>query len=241
MRLDAPSGDPGETPAILYLHGFGSSQSGEKASFFRARAREEEWAFCSLDFRGHGLSGGSMRDLSLSRNLDDVGAAHALLAGLGYRNIFLFGSSMGGATALWYAARHPEELRAAAHIAPAVGLLRGLELWAGEEGMARWMRDGAIRFRNDLVECDLGWKLVEDLRSYSIGDLVESYRTPTILFQGQRDATVDWRDVAAFAERCDGKWVRLELFAEGDHRLIDRLPALWSSARRHFAAHLGVS
>ena len=45
----------------------------------------------------------------------------------------LIGSSMGGATALWHAARRPAEVLASLLIAPAVGMGRGLERWAGEE------------------------------------------------------------------------------------------------------------
>src|SRR5436190_18242864 len=37
VRFDPPPSGP-ERPCVLYLHGFGSQQSGEKAEFFRGRA-----------------------------------------------------------------------------------------------------------------------------------------------------------------------------------------------------------
>jgi pimeloyl-ACP methyl ester carboxylesterase len=161
----------------------------------------------------------------------------AWLAARGYGRIALFGSSMGGATALWHAARNPSGVVAAVHIAPAVAMLAGLERWAGEEGLARWRREGTIRFANELVECELGWPLVEDLRRLRMDDLVASYRTPTLVFQGRRDETVAWRDVAEFAARVGRKVVELVVYDDGGHRLIEHLPDLWRRAEAFLRAH----
>ncbi|HYE76838.1 MAG TPA: alpha/beta hydrolase, partial [bacterium] len=58
VRYDEPPG--GGSLCLLYLHGFGSDQWGEKAEFFRDRALAAGFGFCSLDFQGHGRSGGTM-------------------------------------------------------------------------------------------------------------------------------------------------------------------------------------
>jgi len=234
VRLDEPASVQSSF-AILYLHGFGSRQAGEKATFFRARALEEGWPFCSFDFRGHGASEGSMRELTLSRNLEDVAAVRRHLAGRGHERLALFGSSMGGATALWHAAREPEGVIGAVHVAPAVGMLQELERWAGAEGLERWRRDGTIRYTSELVDCELGWAMVEDLRGYRNEELAARYRTPTLLFQGRLDTTVDWRDVDAFAAAAAPGLVDLRVFEDGDHRLVDRKELLWREARRFLA------
>ena len=109
VRLTQPGGAGRSRFAFLYLHGFGSAQSGEKADYFRARAVAEGLPFCSFDFRGHGESGGTMRELTFSRNLEDLGVVHDFLAGQGLGAVVLIGSSMGGATALWHAARRPAQ------------------------------------------------------------------------------------------------------------------------------------
>src|SRR3954466_13822568 len=101
VRFDPPPQGTGERPCFLYLHGFGSEQSGEKAEFFRARAQGSGFGFCSFDFQGHGLSGGDMLGLTLTRNLEDVGRVHAFLRDRGCGRLLLLGSSMGGGTALW--------------------------------------------------------------------------------------------------------------------------------------------
>jgi pimeloyl-ACP methyl ester carboxylesterase len=228
LRLSEPAGGRRSRFAFLYLHGFGSTQSGEKADFFRARAAAAGLPFCSFDFQGHGESGGTMRGLTFTRNLADVATVHDYLDGRGWSAVVLIGSSMGGAAALWHAARRPATVLANLLIAPAVGMGRGLERWAGSEGLARWRREGSIRYANELVEADLGWDLVADLRRYDLEVLSTGFRTPTLVLQGKLDATVDYREVTRFVARTPGGLFRLRLFEDGDHRLTGRKEELWS-------------
>jgi alpha-beta hydrolase superfamily lysophospholipase len=234
VRLDDPEVSHGESSGdgtvMLYLHGFGSSQAGEKADLFRARCVARGIAFCSFDFRGHGDSGGSMLRLSLSRNLSDTATVHDELERRGYSRILLFGSSMGGLTGLWHAHRHPERIAAAIHLAPALGLERTFTASLGAEKMARWQRDGKLEIEHELGTWDLGWDFVEDLRRHHVGELAAGYETPTLIFQSKHDTSVPWRAVVDFATQATGEEIELHLFADGDHRLIDRLPRLWALA-----------
>ncbi len=229
VQLDAPPRF--RDLCILYLHGFGSVQNGEKADFFRQRALESGFAFCSFDFQGHGQSGGTMQGLTLTRNLEDVARVHAYVRERGYDRICLLGSSMGGGTALWYSAlysaHHPDEIVAGLHIAPALQFEKGLTAWAGPERCRIWQETGTIHFESDLVSCELGWDLIEDLRRYAFEDLLQRYRTPALLLQGKLDTSVPWKDVADFATRCAYPGIELHFFADGDHRLTDRKDRLW--------------
>lgn len=232
VRIAAPE----ETPprgAILYLHGFRSDQDGEKARFFRRRAVEDGWSFASLDFRGHGVSGGRLEDLTLSRNLDDVARLHDLLAERGLERPALMGSSMGGATALWHAARRPESVSRCLTLAPAVGMGHGLEDWAGRDGLAEWESAGSRRWSDERGEVQLSWDLILDLRRFSPEELARRLaagRVPVTMLQGMRDESVDYRGTVALAEAAGGA-VEAHLFADGDHRLVDRLPRLWALFR----------
>jgi pimeloyl-ACP methyl ester carboxylesterase len=230
VRYSAPAGSPGSAVSdacILYLHGFGSHQAGEKAEFFRQQALAAGLAFCSFDFEGHGASGGTMRELTLTRNLDNVREVAAWLESRGHPRVCLLGSSMGGGTAMWFSALHPEKVIAGLHLAPALALETALLTWAGPERASRWQESGVLHFQDDLVSCDLGWDLIEDLRTYDVQDLLTRYRTPTLLLQGRLDTTVPWRGVVDFASRCPYRDIDVHLFADGDHRLTDRKARLW--------------
>lgn len=227
VHLEQPARSRPGAPVLLYLHGFASRQSGEKATFFRRAALEAGLAFCSFDFRGHGESGGGMLKLTLTRNLADVAHVCGWLREHGFERPILFGSSMGGGTALWYAALHPEQIAAAVHVAPAIQLEDGLLRWVGEEGARAWHADGRYQLRHELGSHEVGWELIEDLRRYDLARLQELYRTPTLLFQGKNDTSVPWHAVVDFATGCSYEGIELHLFADGDHRLIGHLDHLW--------------
>lgn len=225
-RLDLPRGSRAPF-TILYLHGFGSSHSGEKADFFRQQALAAGLAVCSFDFQGHGESGGGMFELTLSRNLADTVRVHDWLREQGYPRVVLLGSSMGGLTGLWYAARYPEDVLCGLYLAPALGLLESIEAEAGPEGLRRWREEGSTRVEHELGSWDLGWSFVEELQRFGPDQLIEAYCTPCLMLQGKNDDRVPWRTVLDFATRCPFEEIELHLFADGDHRLIDRKGRLW--------------
>lgn len=244
LRFDLPEWSARVGWSFLYLHGFGSRQSGEKANHFRAHALAAGVPFCSLDFRGHGESAGTLAGLTLSRNLEDVAHAHRFLAERGHPRVVLVGSSLGGATALAHARRDPRRVAACLLIAPAVGLRGEVERWAGPDRLAAWRRNGVIRYRSELVEADLAWSFVEDLSHHDYQEIARELATPTLILQGREDRSVDFRDVLDFVVSSPPGVVDLVLYGDGDHRLIDRKEELWQRmleflARRGLLAPLG--
>lgn len=227
VRFDRPAVPRDESLCILYFHGFGSRQGGEKAEFFRARALDDGLAFCSFDFRGHGESDGELFDLTLSRNLADSDRAHRFLREQGFERLILIGSSMGGGTALWHASRRRDEVAATLCIAPALAMDQGLLYLAGPEGVERWRETGRFELVTELVTSELSWSLIEDLRTYDLATLQHEYRSPALLLQGKKDTSVPWRTVLDFAVGCAYDGIELHLMVDGDHRLVDRLDYLW--------------
>lgn len=227
--------------AVLYFHGFGSSQDGDKATFFRRRFLESGVTMASIDFRGHGTSSGSLYDLSLTRNLEDIAHARRFVHGLGYRRFVLFGSSVGGASALWHVATDDTDqaqgtetlgteslgtIAGAVHIAPALDLRSQLETSLGDDGIAAWRRDGSMLLPHEKTPAEIAWTMMDDLARYAARDLATRYRTPTLIFQGTRDTSVSWRAVLDFVAACQAP-IELHLITDGDHRLVDRLDHLW--------------
>jgi pimeloyl-ACP methyl ester carboxylesterase len=134
---------------------------------------------------------------------------------------------MGGLVGLWYSALNPAELVAGIHVAPALSLEEGLTRWAGDEGLIQWKRKGKLLVENELGTWDLGWTFMDDLLDYHDERLMELYRTPCLLVQGQQDDRVDWTRVQDFAAQCPYRDIEFHLYADGDHRLNDRKERLW--------------
>ncbi|MDY7095911.1 MAG: alpha/beta hydrolase [Acidobacteriota bacterium] len=238
VRLDESAGEGSKGRAVLYLHGFGSSQEAEKAEFFRRRALEAGMSFCSLDFRGHGASDDDLEGLTLTRNVEDADLALQQLEERGYPPPVVLGSSFGALTGLWLSALHPDRVAAGLYIAPALDLEERTRSWAGEEGLAAWREAGRVRVATPVVETDLGWDFLADFERYTPAELSRRLATPSLLLQGQRDDQVGWERVAAFAAACDRTPVELHLFSDGDHRLLDRKALLWE-LMSHFLARQG--
>src|SRR5262245_44371192 len=75
--------------ALVYVHGFGSHRGGEKAAALAEACAVRGWTYAAFDFRGHGSSGGHIRDLTASRLLEDLSAVQAFLAESGCPRIVL--------------------------------------------------------------------------------------------------------------------------------------------------------
>jgi pimeloyl-ACP methyl ester carboxylesterase len=105
--------------AVVFVHGFGSTRTGEKAAAVEAACARRAWTYAAFDFRGHGQSSGSLLELRAGGLQQDLEQIRDHLAQRGVSRLFLVGSSMGGFAAAWFARRHPDLVAACAFIAPA--------------------------------------------------------------------------------------------------------------------------
>ncbi|HZZ96485.1 MAG TPA: alpha/beta fold hydrolase [Jatrophihabitantaceae bacterium] len=102
IRLTALHWDPGlRDLGCVVAHGFtGSSRSPDVQAISRALAGEGAGVL-SIDFRGHGRSGG--RSTVGAEEIHDVAAAVAWMRAHGYARVAILGWSMGGSAVLRYA------------------------------------------------------------------------------------------------------------------------------------------
>jgi pimeloyl-ACP methyl ester carboxylesterase len=226
VEIPLPAGDvlrgdlrPGADRAVVYVHGFGSHRGGEKALALAAECARRGWTFAAFDFRGHGASTGTLRDLTATRLVEDLAAVRAFLAGRGHPRLHLVGSSMGGFAAAWFAARHPEAVGGCVLLAPAFRFLdrRLTELTAAE--LDDWKRTGVRRLRNEWVDVEIGYGLVAERAAYDPAELARRCRVPLLIFHGLADDVVPAADSLAFLEATTNPDVELRLRKAGDHRL----------------------
>jgi pimeloyl-ACP methyl ester carboxylesterase len=227
--------------ALVYVHGFGSHRGGEKSEALEAACARRGWTFAAFDFRGHGQSSGTMRDLRGSGLLADLEAIQRFLAEQGATRLGLVGNSMGGWASAWFAARHPDRIPACIFIAPGFHFLTARWDRLTEPEREAWRRTGVLRIHNDWVDTEIGYGLVAEADSFPQDQLWRAYRTPGLIFQGLNDDIVSHLRTLTYLEKSVYPHLELRLYKDGDHRLNDRKAEIAEAACEFIARWLPIT
>ena len=208
----------GRSPTLVFLPGFMSDMTGDKATMLAAFAAEHGHACLRLDYSGHGASGGAFEDGTIGRWTAD---AIFLIDRLTSGPLVLVGSSMGGWIALLTALARPERIAALIGIAAAPDFTETL-MW---DAMAPPERETLLTQGRLAIPSDYGGEqiitrtLIEEGRHHLIlGDRIP-LACPVRLLQGQQDPDVPWETSMKLAAALDSADVRTILIKDGDHRL----------------------
>ncbi len=187
-----------------YLHGF---SSGPKAT--KALAMTEAFGRRGLRLHVPDLNAPDFAHLTVSRSMAKV--EELTCEGGPW---CLVGSSMGGLTAAWFAARHPERVHRLLLLCPAFHLDRLFHESLGAEGIIEWEATGWHEFLDALQEpVPVHWELYRDLEQYAGLPPVSH---PTHVIHGTLDASVP----IAFSRRFADTSLLVTLQEiEDDHRM----------------------
>jgi pimeloyl-ACP methyl ester carboxylesterase len=201
---------------FVYLHGFASGPSSQKARFFR-----ERFAELGMGLEIPDLAEGRFEQLTISGQLAVVErVAHG-------DPVSLIGSSMGGYLAALYAARHPE-VEKLVLLAPAFSFLTRWPEELGEEKMAEWKRTGVLQVFHygEGRDVALGFQLIEDAREF---EDYPKFPQPTLIFHGKHDTVVPPGHSITFSQQHAQTTLRL---MESDHQLLNVLDDIWMETEK---------
>ncbi len=208
----------GTGPTTVFLPGFASDMTGEKALEVEAYCENLDRSCLRLDYSGHGASGGAFEDGTIGRWTED---ALFLIDRLTEGKLILVGSSMGGWIALLVALARPERVTGFVGIAAAPDFTEAL-IWEAlpPTERAALARDGIMRVPSPHGEpLAITHRLIEEGRSHLVMPQPIPLRCPVRLLHGQRDPDVPWQTTIRLAERLLSDDVQLTLVKDGDHRL----------------------
>jgi pimeloyl-ACP methyl ester carboxylesterase len=208
----------GKSPTVVFLPGFHSDMTGEKATALAAFCAERGQAMLRFDYSGHGTSSGRFEDGTISRWTDD---ALAMIDRQTDGPLILVGSSMGGWIALLAALVRPGRVAALVGIAAAPDFTEAL-MWPAMtlEQRDTLERDGVVHRPSQYGEpTPITRALIEDGRAKLVLTGRIQLDCPVRLLHGQNDPDVPWRMALRIAERVSSNDVQVILVKDGDHRL----------------------
>ena len=178
------AGEP--LPAVIFSHGFGGTHS-VGTQYAQALAQKGYVVYC-FDFCGgspRSQSDGSTLEMSLFTERADLEAVLSMIQGLDYvdrDNLFLVGTSQGGAVSAITGAVHPKDIRGMVLLYPAFVMVDNAnELFASADEIPdtyyfMWMNVGRAYF--------------EPLLGYDIYGEIASYDRDVLLIHGDADGIV---------------------------------------------------
>jgi pimeloyl-ACP methyl ester carboxylesterase len=208
----------GKSPTVVFLPGFRSDMTGDKATALAAFCAERGQAMLRFDYSGHGASGGRFEDSTISRWSDD---ALTMIDRLTDGSLIFVGSSMGGWIALLAALARRDRVAALIGIAAAPDFTEAL-MWPAMtiEQRATLERDGVVhRFSQYGEPTPITRALIEDGRTRLVLKAPIELDCPVRLLHGQNDPDVPWEVAVRIAERVNSNDVQVILVKDGDHRL----------------------
>jgi uncharacterized protein len=207
--------------AILYVHGLGGHRGGEKSAALEDACAKRKITFAAFDFRGHGESSGSTRDLKGSQLLEDLLAIQRFIQTRGIRRIGIVGSSMGGWATSWFTLLHGISVVGCVLLAPAFRFLYRRWDSLSPDQMSEWQRTGFLRLENEWINIELGYGLIAEREQFPCERLMQEWSKPLLIFHGLVDNVVPIQESWEFVEKTPYLQVELRIFKDGDHRLVN--------------------
>ena len=208
----------GSGPTVVFLSGFRSDMTGDKATALADYCAAHGQALLRFDYSGHGASGGTFEDGTIGRWAAD---AVTVIDQQSDGPLILIGSSMGGWMALLTALARPQRVAALIGIAAAPDFTETL-MWQAMtfEERARLMRDGSVEVPSEYGgPYPITRALIEDGRTHLLLNDPIALDCPVRLLHGQQDLDVPWETSMRIAEQLTSQDVQVLLVKDGDHRL----------------------
>ncbi|WP_158920798.1 carboxylesterase [Acidisphaera sp. S103] len=224
-RLDRGNGtdlawisQAGTSPTIVFLPGFRSDMTGDKATALASFCAERGIGLLRFDYSGHGASTGDFLDGTIGAwAADALAAIDTLTTG----RLILVGSSMGGWIALLTAIARPGRIAALVGIAAAPDFTQRL-MWESMTPAERTtlQRDGVLYVPSQYGDpTPITRRLIEDGAHHHVLTGRIPIHCPVRLLHGQADPDVPWELALRIAEQVETPDARVILVKDGDHRL----------------------
>ncbi len=207
------------------MGGYKSDMAGSKVMTLDGWAAHQGLGCTRFDYSGHGISGGSFIDGTISKWLEE---SLAVFEDQTKGPQVVVGSSMGGWLALLLVRAHlaavgreMSRIKGLVLIAPAMDMTKDL-MWDIFDDAAKCelAKTGIFRRPSEYGDpYEITAELIEDGKQHLFGDALIETGCPVHILQGVKDDAVPWTVAVDLVGRLAQDDVKLTLIKDGDHRL----------------------
>jgi pimeloyl-ACP methyl ester carboxylesterase len=212
----------GRTPGIVFLTGYMSDMTGQKAMRLEQFCRARGQAFVRFDYYGHGASSGAFTDGAIGRWAEDT---VFVLDRLTEGPQVLVGSSLGGWIMLLAACARSQRIAGLLGVAAAPDFTEDLILQTLSPSEREALeRDGVVPVYSpyDPQPTPVTKLILEEGRRHLVLRDEIPLDCPVRLLHGMRDPDVPWRTSLRLADCLRSEDVEITLIKTGDHRLSEQ-------------------
>lgn len=214
------AGSAGKAPAVLMLHGFGSTRDEVGGMYARLAEALAQQGIGSLriDFQGFGQSAGDTGATTITGQVADAAAAYDYLAGLEWvdpARLGVIGFSLGGGDAIALAGQNPEWFKSMATWSSVGDFAADMMGSVGQEAVDAAAAKG-------VVGLDLGWRTIvlkndffTSLGEYDIAGAVAQYPGAYLAVAGDQDFSAAY--APGLVEAAPGEPKEAWIIPGGDH------------------------
>lgn len=207
------NGDPPSRKGIIFCHGLFSTKEGVKITWLAPHLVEAGFTLLTFDFSFVGESEGTISDLSIPQEVDDLKCAYRFFSERGIDEIHLIGSSMGGAVSLIFAASG-EEIKTLTLIAAPVKLIDLMKDMTGIADIRALPDDGMTSIDGVPVKN----KFIKEIEFIDTESAIEKLSQPALIIHGGMDEVVPVSSAGLINDNIKTE-KRLIIIDDGNHSL----------------------
>ncbi len=175
---------------VVLAHGFGGHKDSQPLyRTISEKMARRGYSTLRFDFTGCGESTGRFADVTLTKQVEDLGSALDFMEASGYKIFGLLGSSMGGAVSVL---RGDARVEAMVLRNPCIDPIETLELLGLSDKTirSRLEEEGSVILKSERGDTVVGLSFVRDAERRDIRGRLRGITCPTLIFHGDKDDVV---------------------------------------------------
>jgi len=206
-------GQKGRFPAVIMIHGFAKTKSERKFVELSKRLAENKIASLRFDFSGCGDSEGKFEEMSITKQVGELGMAFQRLIKekrIDKNRIGIFAHSLGTVIACLFQQRQ-KTIKCLVLSAPAFNQEELIKKWYTRTQLKEWKQKGYI----DTLKFRVGLNYLREARDYT--EFLSQIKIPTLVLHGEKDEDIPQRMARAAFRQLKTKEKKLVIIPESDH------------------------